>query len=103
MILVDSNIPMYLIGAEHPHKRDAQLLLERLVAEGERLVTDVEVFQEILHRYRAIGRWQDGRRVFDLARKIVSTWHPGARARLTAETNRHTAASLEYGVSAAPQ
>lgn len=56
MILVDSNIPMYLIGAAHPHKVDARRLLERSVAEGERLVTDAEVFQEILHRYVAIKR-----------------------------------------------
>lgn len=56
MILVDSNIPMYLVGADHPHKVDAQRLLERLIAAGERLVTDAEVFQEILHRYVAIGR-----------------------------------------------
>ena len=56
MIFVDSNIPMYLIGAAHPHKTDAQLILERLVAAGERLVTDAEMLQEILHRYSAIGR-----------------------------------------------
>ena len=56
MIFVDSNIPMYLIGAAHPHKTDAQVLLERLVASGERLVTDAEVLQEILHRYTAIER-----------------------------------------------
>ena len=47
---------MYLVGAPHPHKADAQLLLERLVAAGHRLVTDAEVLQEILHRYTAIGR-----------------------------------------------
>ena len=47
---------MYLIGAAHPHKADAQLLLERLVASGQRLVTDAEVFQEIIHRYAAIGK-----------------------------------------------
>jgi hypothetical protein len=56
MIFIDSNIPMYLIGAEHPHKIDAQQLLERCIADGERLVTDAEVFQEILHRYAAIKR-----------------------------------------------
>ncbi len=56
MILVDSNIPMYLVGAEHPNKAAAQRLLERSIAERERLVTDVEVFQEILHRYAAIDR-----------------------------------------------
>jgi hypothetical protein len=50
VILIDSNIPMYLIGAAHPHKADAQRLLEKLIADRERLVTDAEVLQEILHR-----------------------------------------------------
>ena len=56
MTFVDSNIPMYLIGAAHPHKTDAQVILERLIAAGQRLVTDAEVLQEILHRYAAIER-----------------------------------------------
>jgi len=47
---------MYLIGAPHPRKAEAQFLLERLVAAGERLVTDAEVLQEILHRYTAIQK-----------------------------------------------
>lgn len=47
---------MYLVGAEHPHKVDARRILERAIAGGERLVTDAEVAQEILHRYVAIGR-----------------------------------------------
>ena len=56
MIFVDSNIPMYLVGADHPQKTDAQRLLERAIVAGESLVTDVEVFQEILHRYVATDR-----------------------------------------------
>jgi predicted nucleic acid-binding protein len=56
LIFVDSNIPMYLTGAPHRHKTDAQVLLERLTVAGERLVTDAEVLQEILHRYTAINR-----------------------------------------------
>jgi hypothetical protein len=56
VIFVDSNVPMYLVGSPHPHKTDAQRLLERCVADAERLVTDAEVLQEILHRYAAIGR-----------------------------------------------
>jgi hypothetical protein len=56
LIFIDSNIPMYLIGAAHPHKTEAQLLLERLIASGQRLVTDAEVLQEILHRYTAINK-----------------------------------------------
>lgn len=56
MIFIDSNIPMYLIGAPHPHKTEAQILLERVIAAGERLATDAEVLREILHRYTAINR-----------------------------------------------
>jgi len=56
VIFVDSNIPMYLIGAPHRHKTDAQRLLEQLLSERSRLVTDAEVLQEILHRYVAIDR-----------------------------------------------
>lgn len=47
---------MDLVGASHPHKADAQRLLERLISDHERLVTDAEVFQDILHRYVAINR-----------------------------------------------
>ena len=47
---------MYLMGASQSHKTDAQRLLERLTSERQRLVTDAEVLQEILHRYMAINR-----------------------------------------------
>lgn len=47
---------MYLVGAPHPHKADAQRLLENLISDRHRLVTDAEVLQEILHRYVAIKR-----------------------------------------------
>lgn len=56
MVFIDSNIPMYLVGATHPHKIDAQRGLEELIVRAERLVTDAEVLQEILHRYAAIKR-----------------------------------------------
>jgi predicted nucleic acid-binding protein len=56
MIFVDSTIPMYLVGEPHPHKFDTQRMLERAVSANERLVTDAEVLQEILHRYTAIDR-----------------------------------------------
>ena len=56
MIFLDANVPMYLVGRPHPHKADAQLVLERLTAERRRLVTSSEVFQEILHRYVSTNR-----------------------------------------------
>ncbi len=56
MIFVDANIPMYLVGAAHPNKVDAQRRLEGLVASHVRLVTDAEALNEILHRYTALDR-----------------------------------------------
>ena len=71
MILVDSNIPMYLVGAEHPNKAAARRILETAIAAGERLVTDAEVFQEILHRYVAIDRREAIEPAFDVLLEIV--------------------------------
>jgi uncharacterized protein len=56
VIFIDSNVPMYLVGAAHRHKLDAGRMLEEAILSGERLVTDAEVLQEILHRYVAIDR-----------------------------------------------
>lgn len=71
MILIDSNVPMYLVGAPHRHKIDAQQALERLVAERARLVTDAEVLQEILHRYVAINRRDSIQPAFDALLGVV--------------------------------
>jgi predicted nucleic acid-binding protein len=56
VIFIDSNVPMYLVGAPHRHKVDAQQAIERLLSERTRLVTDAEVFQEILRRDHSIVR-----------------------------------------------
>jgi hypothetical protein len=71
VILVDSNVPMYLVGAPHPHKTDAQRLLEKLVSDRQRLVTDAEVLQEILHRYVAIDRRDAIQPAFDALLGVV--------------------------------
>ena len=71
MILVDSNIPMYLVGAAHPHKSDAQHLLEKLVSDRQRMVTDAEVLQEIMHRYVAINRRDAIQPAFDALLGLV--------------------------------
>jgi uncharacterized protein len=71
LILVDSNIPMYLVGASHPHKADAQRLLENLISDRQRLVTDAEVLQEILHRYVAIDRRDAIQPAFDALLGII--------------------------------
>jgi len=56
VIFIDSNIPMYLVGSAHPNKDAAEQAIAALIAKQEKLVSDAEVLQEILHRYAAIER-----------------------------------------------
>ena len=58
MIFIDSNVPMYMVGTPHPNRDRALQLVTRLAQQEEELVTSVEVYQEILHRYTAIQRWE---------------------------------------------
>lgn len=62
---------MYLIGADHPNKRRTISLLERFVRDEERLVSDAEVLQEILHRYSAIQRLDAIQPAFDALLGLV--------------------------------
>jgi uncharacterized protein len=112
MIFVDANIPMYLVGAPHAHKRDAARLLEQAVTDDERLVTDVEVLQEILHRYVAIDRREAIQDAFDALLAVVDEVFPIdlgaverakaivlAYARLSARDAIHLAAMQQRGVT----
>lgn len=71
MILIDSNVPMYLVGGPHPNKANAERLLEKLTIERQRLVTDAEVLQEILRRYSAIDRRDAIQPAFDAILRVV--------------------------------
>lgn len=112
MIFVDANVPMYLVGAPHPHKNDAARLLEQAAVGGERLVTDVEVLQEILHRYVAIDRRAAIQDAFDALDAVVDEVFPIdlavvecakslvlAYARLSARDAIHVATMQQRGVS----
>jgi hypothetical protein len=102
---------MYLVGADHPHKVDARRLLERLVSDRQRLVTDAEVFQEILHRYSAIGRREAIQPAFDGLQALVDEVFPveetdvlrakdlmGNHAALSARDGLHSAVMLRRGI-----
>jgi uncharacterized protein len=71
VIFIDANVPMYIVGAEHPHKLHAQDLAGRLVREGQRLVTSSEVFQEILRRFLKIDRRDRIELAFETLRGLV--------------------------------
>lgn len=112
MIFVDSNIAMYLVGADHPNKAAARRLLERAIVDDEPLTTDVEVLQELLHRYLAIDRrdaigpaWEAivgvvdvilaiEREDVDRARRLIS-----AASRLSARDALHLAVMQRHGIT----
>lgn len=113
MILIDANVLMYGAGADHPHKEPSAALARRIGDGTVRAVLDAEVLREILHRYRALNRWDEGRRLYDSSREllptvlsITDTVVDQARSlldrypRLTARDAIHAAVVLEYGLEA---
>jgi len=62
---------MYLVGGPHPNKANAELIIEKLILERQRLVTDANVLQEILHRYASIDRRDAIQPAFDAILQVV--------------------------------
>jgi len=62
---------MYIVGASHPNKVEAQRLLEKAIMDRQRLVTDAEVLHEILHRYTSINRRDTIQPAFDTLLALV--------------------------------
>ena len=82
MVFIDASVPMYLVGAAHPSKVDAQRRLEQLVTQRVRLVTDAEVLNEILHRYTAIDRRGSIQHAWDALVGVVDDVLPVGRETL---------------------
>jgi len=102
---------MYLVGTPHPHKTDAQRLLEKLTRDRQRLVTDTEVLQEILHRYVSINRRDAIQPAFDALLGVIDEVLPVdydavehakqivlQYQRLSARDAVHLAVMNEYGI-----
>lgn len=69
-------------------------LLERVATGEVRATIDAEVLREILHRYRAIHRWEEGKQVYDLTRQLFPMVVPVTaeildRARMLLDTDTH--------------
>ncbi|UCG88428.1 MAG: type II toxin-antitoxin system VapC family toxin [Gemmatimonadota bacterium] len=65
-VFIDSNIPMYVAGREHPNRGPARAFLAR-VRNGEvEGCTSAKVLQEILYRYAALQRRDLAREVYDI-------------------------------------
>ena len=69
MIFIDTSIFMYAAGKEHPNKEPSVNIL-KLIAVGEvDAVINVEVLQEIYHRYTMIKMKEKG---IELAKKVIT-------------------------------
>ena len=66
MVFVDSNIPMYVAGREHPNREPARRFLDRARSGDFEACTSTEVLQEILYRYAALRRIDFASSVYDL-------------------------------------
>jgi len=70
-VFIDSNIPMYVAGTEHPNRGPAVRFLEAVRGGEVEACTSTEVLQEILYRYHALGRLDLADRVYDLFVALV--------------------------------
>jgi predicted nucleic acid-binding protein len=66
VIFVDSNLPMYVAGRDHPLRGPARRFLERARGGDVEICSSTEVLQEILYRYTALQRVDLAVQVYDL-------------------------------------
>jgi uncharacterized protein len=110
VILVDSNVPMYLVGAPHPNRDRLESFVRSHADEA--FVTSAEVYQEVIHRYVAIDRRDAVGDCFALLDDLVEQVYPitredveAARAiaagqrRLSGRDCLHLAVMERYGVT----
>lgn len=111
-VFIDSNVPMYAAGADHPLRNCCIQVLARIRDGSIAAITNVEVHQEILHRYLALGQDARARQVSEdfeviLSRVLPVTVTDVARARLLsrqypslpARDLIHVATMLQNGIS----
>jgi len=76
VIFVDSNVPMYVAGRDHPLRDPARRFLERASAGEIEICTSTEVLQEILYRYTALKRRDLAASVYDLFAQLCPVVFP---------------------------
>lgn len=112
MILVDSNVPMYVVGTDRSLCERALGALGEALRRRDRLVTSAEVFQEIIHRYTCVQRPQALQDAWELLETTVDETFPieyedvaasrlilEATDGLSARDALHVAIMKRYGVT----
>ena len=72
-VFVDSNIPMYVAGADHPLREPARRFLGQVRSGEIEACTSTEVLREILYRYVGLRRLDLARQVYDLFVQLCPT------------------------------
>lgn len=103
---------MYAAGAEHPLKAPCVAILEAVARAKLKAVTDIEVLQELLHRYTALGERERAVEVCRLFLQIVPDVLPLTREfiertlefhlrfpQLQARDSLHAAVMLEHRIT----
>lgn len=70
-VFIDANVPVYAAGRDHPLKRPCTRILRHVAEDPRSFVTDAEVFQELLHRYLALSRQEQGCEVIRALAEIM--------------------------------
>ncbi|MCI0583506.1 MAG: type II toxin-antitoxin system VapC family toxin [Chloroflexi bacterium] len=111
-VFIDTAVVMYAAGTDHPLRKPCQRILAR-VADGELdAVVSIEVVQEIIHRFMALKRPEQGASIatdtLDLFAPVVPVTHAvmrrmpeliEAHPTLAARDLVHVATCLQEGIS----
>jgi hypothetical protein len=92
IVFIDSNIPMYVAGRDHPHREPSRRFLAAVQRNEIEACTSTEVLQEILYRYSSLQRLDLAREVYDLFTAICTN----ILAVTLADTNRARDLLTEY-------
>lgn len=65
-VFIDSNVPMYVAGRDHPNREPAKQFLAKVRSGEIEGCTSTEALQEILYRYSALVRRDLAFEVYDL-------------------------------------
>ena len=111
-VFVETNVPLYAAGREHPYREPCVRLLGQVAAGAFPAVTSTEVHLEILHFYMRRGQPMEGRDRSEAFQQAVPTILPvtvveieRARelslryTRLTARDLIHLAVMLTHGIT----
>ncbi|HEX5760806.1 MAG TPA: type II toxin-antitoxin system VapC family toxin [Thermoanaerobaculia bacterium] len=111
VLFLDANVLMYAAGKDHPYREPCREVLRRIETEDLLVVTNVEVLQELLHRYRSLGQPDLATAIYkatkDLCEEVLSVTEDDldhaheilqAAATINARDAVHAATALRRGV-----